>query len=34
MIQCVELPFINLSLTPVYTVELHVPESLFDIIQG
>ena len=34
MTQCVELPFINLSLTPVYIVELHVPESLFNIIQG
>lgn len=34
MTQCVELPFINLILIPVYTVELHVPESLFGIIRG
>lgn len=34
MTQCVELPFINLTLTPVCIVELHVPESLFGIIQG
>ena len=33
MAQCAELPFVNLTLIPVYIVELHVPESFPGTIQ-